>query len=1081
MTEKFYSFTKAAVLRVALVLAFVSLAAGEVSAQNRTITGTVKDSMGPVLGASVVVEGTTIGVSTGLDGDFKLEVPASAKQIKVSYVGYDDKVVALVPSQTVYDITLKETATQMDEVVVVGYATVKRRDVVGSVASINSEALTQMPVASVSEAMSGRMAGVQVTSTEGDPDADIKVRVRGTGSITQDSSPLYIVDGFPVESISDIPASDIQSIDVLKDAFSTAIYGSRGANGVIIVTTKSGSEGKITVNYNLYYGFKNMANKSALTPQNTYDFVRTQYEYAMLTNKLNSYYENNYGLYEDMDQYAGMAGNDWVEQVFGRQGTVFDHNISVAGGGDKFKWTAGYSHHDEKTIMVGSDYKRNNLNFKGQFKPTKRVSIDINVRYSDVNVSGSGANALNDRGSSSGNSRLKNAIVYSPIPREAVVIEEDNPDDYQNYVHPLQGVWDNHSRYNRTTWNANAAFQWEIIDDLRLRVEAGLDDYKQTKDRFYGVSSYYARQAATQAYRNMPATEWTGDYRKKIRNTNTLQYDFKNLLPKDHSLNILAGMEYLVTRQNTMNTVVEGLPKSFDALTAWRFMSSGEFRSVANNKYSNDDILFSFFGRVNYDYKGKYMLSATMRADGSSKFAKGNQWGYFPSVAASWRLSGEEWLKSADWIDNLKIRYSFGTAGNNNIPSGQTSTLFSSSSTSWISQGNVIWNASSAMSNPDLKWETTYSHNIGLDFGFFRGRLNGSVEVYQSNTKDLLINFPVTGGYSTQYRNLGEVQNRGIEVTLNSALVRKENWGINFDANISFNEIKVVDLGGLESITASAGMFSTEISGYDYLIAVGRPLGDIYGYMNDGMYTVDDFNYDPVKGTYQLKEGIVDCSSATGNTGALLRPGSPKYVDQNGDGKLSMDDYYRIGNVQPLFTGGFSLSAYAYGFDFSANFTYSYGNKVYNANKIEFSTTRTTQGQNALNTVSPDNRWTNIDWSTGELVTDPDRLTAMNAGKTMWMPYSSKRIAQSWAVEDASFLRLASLTIGYTFPEKWTKKIRLNRVRIYATGTNLFCWTPYSGYDPEVDTRRSTPLTPNVDYSAFPKSRSWVFGINLSF
>lgn len=1075
MTEKFYSFTKATVLRVALVLAFVSLAAGEVSAQSRTITGTVKDSMGPVMAASVVVEGATIGVSTGLNGDFTLQVPASAKQIKVSYVGYDDMYVDLVASQTVYDITLREASTAMDEVVVVGYATVKRRDVVGSVSSVSSEALAQMPVASVSEAMSGRMAGVQVTSTEGDPDADIKIRVRGTGSITQDSSPLYIVDGFPVESISDIPASDIQSIDVLKDAFSTAIYGSRGANGVIIVTTKSGTSDRITVNYNLYYGFKNMANKNALVPQNTYDFVRTQYEYAMLKGNLSSYYESNYGLWEDMDVYAGMPGNDWVDQVFGRQGTVFDHNISVAGGGEKFSWTAGYTHHDEKAIMIGSDYKRNNLSFKGQFKPNKRVSLDFNIRYSDVEVTGSGANALNDRGSQSGNSRLKNAIVYSPIPRNAAIVDEDNPDDYNNYVHPVQAVWDNDSRYTRTTWNANAAFQWEIVDNLRLRVEAGLDDYKEDRDRFYGVSSYASRYASA-GYQNLPLTEWNGTYREKIRNTNTLQYDFKDLLPKDHSLNILAGMEYLITRQNKRTTVVEGFPDYFGSEMAWNFTSSGEHPYQVGNAYSNDDVLFSFFGRVNYDYKGKYMVSATMRADGSSKFAKGNQWGYFPSAAASWRLSGEEWLKNADWLDNLKIRYSFGTAGNNNIPSGQTSTLFSASQTSWISQGPVFWSAGAAMSNPDLKWETTYSHNIGLDFGFFRGRLSGSVEVYQSNTKDLLINFPITGGYSTQYRNLGEVRNRGIEVTLSSALVRKQNWGINFDANIAFNENKVMDLGGLDKITASAGMFSTEIT-YDYLVQEGRPLGDIYGYVNDGMYTIDDFNYN--NGVWTLKEGVADASKITGIE--HVRPGAPKYVDVNNDGKIDADDIVNIGNVQPLFTGGFSLTAYAYGFDLAANFTYSYGNKVYNANKIEFSTTKTSQGQNALESVSPDNRWTNIDWSTGELVNDPEQLAAMNAGKTMWVPYSTKRIAQSWAVEDASFLRLASLTIGYTFPEKWTKKIRLNRVRIYATGTNLFCWTPYSGYDPEVDTRRSNPLTPNVDYSAFPKSRSWVFGINLSF
>ena len=488
-------------------------------------------------------------------------------------------------------------------------------------------------------------------------------------------------------------------------------------------------------------------------------------------------------------------------------------------------------------------------------------------------------------------------------------------------------------------------------------------------------------------------------------------------------------------------------------------------------------MLFSFFGRVNYDYKGKYMVSATMRADGSSKFAKGNQWGYFPSVAASWRLSGEEWLKNETWIDNLKIRYSFGTAGNNNIPSGQTETLFSSSQTSWISQGTVIWTGGTTMTNPDLKWETTYSHNLGVDFGFWNSRLTGSVEVYQSNTKDLLINFPVTGGYSTQYRNLGEVRNRGIEVTLGAAIVRKEKWGINFDANIAFNQNRVMDLGSLDRITASAGMFSTEI-GYDYIVQEGRPLGDIYGYVNQGMYTVDDFDYN--NGTWTLKEGIADSSPITG---AELRPGAPRLAKLSDDDptKITANDITRIGNTQPLFTGGFSLTAYAYGFDVAANFTYSYGNQIYNANKIEFSTTKTNQGQNALNTVSPSNRWTNIDWATGELVNDPATLAAMNAGKTMWTPYSNKRIAQSWAIEDGSFLRLSSLTIGYTIPEHLTRKIRLTRVRVYATGTNLFCWTPYSGYDPEVDTRRSTPLTPGVDYSAFPKSRSWVFGLNLSF
>lgn len=1076
MTEKFYSFTKAMLLRVAFVVAFVSLAVGEASAQSRTVTGTVKDAMGPVMAASVVVEGTTIGASTGMDGTFKLEVPASAKQIKVSYVGYDDAYVTLIASQSNYEVQLVEASTKMDEVVVVGYATVKRRDVVGSVSSVSSEELAQMPVASVTEAMSGRMAGVQVTASEGDPDAEIKIRVRGSGSITQDSSPLYIVDGFPVESISDIPASDIQSIDVLKDAFSTAIYGSRGANGVVIVTTKSGDKGRITVNYNAYIGFKNMAGKRTLTPQNTYDFVRTQYEYAQLFNKQENF-ESYYGTFADLDQYENMGGTDWVDQVFGREGQVFNHNISVSGGGEKFKWTAGYSHHDEKAIMTGSDFKRNNLNFKGQFNPVKRVSIDVNVRYSDTQVRGAGANALNDQGTTSGNSRLKNSLVYSPIPNNSPMEGVDDADDYKNSaISPLVAIADNDSKRERTTWNANAAFQWEIIDNLRLRVEAGIDDYKQVDNRFMGITSYYAQNVTDIDYREMPSTSYKNLTRRKTRNTNTLSYDFKDVLNEDHNLNILLGQEYMVTRANTFSALVEGLPTFFDAEMAWNFMASGENPRSTSNVYADEDRLFSFFGRVNYDYKGKYMLSATMRADGSSKFAEGNRWGYFPSAAASWRISGEEWMKSAEWLDNLKIRYSFGTAGNNNIPSGQTVLQFGASTSNWVNMSNVIWVAGSNMPNPDLKWETTYSHNIGLDFSFWKSRLSGSVEVYQANTKDLLIQFPVKGsGYDNQYRNLGEVQNRGIEATINASLVRKQKWGIDFSANISFNENEVIDLGGLDQIQSNAGMFSTEIS-YDYIVKEGRPLGDIYGYINDGMYTVDDFNY--ADGVWTLKEGVVDSSVISGSE---LRPGAPKFKDWDGNGTVGSEDIQRIGNTQPLFNGGFSLSAYAYGFDFSANFTYSYGNEVYNANKIDFSTTRQQFRQNILSTMSPDNRWTNIDWSTGEVVNDPAALAAMNEGKTLWTPYSSKRVCQSWAIEDASFLRLASLTIGYTIPEHLTKKIRLNRVRIYATGTNLFCWTPYSGYDPEVDTRRATPLTPNVDYSAYPKSRSWVFGINLSF
>ena len=1061
-----------------LMLVLLSLgAAWSLSAQT-TITGIVTDEDGePLIGAGVMVEGTTTGTITGIDGDYMLSVPSNATNLVFTFIGLADQVVP-ISGRTKIDVVLKADQTFLDEVVVVGYATVSRRDVVGSVASVSSEALNQVPVASVTEAMAGKMAGVQVTATEGDPDADIKIRVRGAGSITQDSSPLYIVDGFPMESIADIPASDIQSIDVLKDAFSTAIYGSRGANGVVIVTTKSGKEGKVTVNFNLYGGVKNMANKDAFVSQTPYDFVRTQYEYALFKNSLSSY-EGRYGSWLDMDQYKTVRGNDWVNQVFGRTGTTLSANLSVSGGSDKFKWTLGYAHFDETAIMVGSDFSRNNLNFKGQFTPSKKILFDVNVRYANTKVSGAGANAINDRGSTS-QSRLKNSLVYSPIPAESVMSDTDVEEDYNNSVNPLVAIADTDSRQNRTQWTANGAFQWTIIDNLRLRIEGGLDEYRRVDDKFYGLTSYYVRNNTLAGFNRNPATEYKDQTRRKLRSTNTLSYNFKDILPSDHSLDALLGMEYILTKGNTFNTVLDGLPDFFDADMAWRFMASGEAPHSIGNMYSNDDKILSFFTRVGYTYKGRYQLSATMRADGSSKFLAGNRWGYFPSAAASWRISDESFMESAKgWLDNLKLRYSFGTAGNNNIPAGKTLMEFGASTSSWISQGGVYWGAGTDMPNPDLKWETTYSHNLGLDYSFWRSRLYGSLELYQSNTKDLLILFPVNGsGYRNQYRNLGEISNRGIEFTLGGAPIQHRNYGLNLDANISFNQNRVVSLGGLEEITANAGMFSSEI-GYDFKVTEGRPLGDVYGFINDGMYVIDDFeSYDPVRNVWTLKEGVPDASGVTGYTAV---PGAMKLKDKNEDGSITNDDITLLGNVQPMLIGGFSLSGYLYNFDLSANFTYSYGNKVYNANKVDFNTIRGSYGQNVVNTSSPDNRWTNVDWATGQFIADMDVLAQVNEGKTMWAPYYTKRVCQSWALEDASFLRLSTLTLGYTLPEKLTQKVHLQKVRVYVTGSNLFVLTPYSGYDPEVDTRTATPLTPNVDYSAYPKSRSWVFGINVSF
>ena len=1059
-----------------IALALLGLVSAWTLSAQTTIKGVVTDESGePLIGAGVVVEGTTIGTITGIDGDYELTVPADAVNLVFSFIGLSDQTVPIA-GQTVIDVVLKVDSTFLDEVVVVGYQTVKRRDLLGAVASVGSDKLTEQPVTTVSQALSGKMAGVSVITTEGDPDADIKIRVRGGGSITQDSSPLYIVDGFPVESINDIPSSEIQSIDVLKDAFSTAIYGRRGANGVVIVTTKSAEKGqRVSVKFNTYYGLKKMANAGAIVAMDPENFVKFQYELGVIRDNLSSYYEPYFGNFTDIDLYKGLKGNNWVDAVFGNVGNSFSADFSVSGSGDNVNWTLGYAHMGDEAIMSGSTYSRDNLNFKANFKTSETTSIDANVRYSRVNVRGSGANGINDTGTTSGNGRLKHAVSYAPIPLASTLEGVDEEQDYGDNAPPLLSVADNDSRRIRTTWNANAAFNWKIVDNLNLKIEGGLKKYNQTDDRFYGMTTYYVANNSTD--KTGVSNQHKEAFRTKYRNTNTLNYSFANVLGEDHNLTLLLGEEMTIAKSNLLTIMVDGLNASYDAPMAWNFLSSGTPASV-NNYYDPDDKLLSFFGRVNYDYKHRYSIGGTLRADGSSKFARGHRWGYFPSAAASWTISNEPWMDNAhSWLDQLKLRYSFGTAGNNNIPSGQLLKQYSATVTAWLSQSNNYWMAGKIMNNPDLTWETTITHNIGLDFGLFQGRLTGSVEVYQNTTKDLLINFPITGsGYDSQYRNLGSTRNRGAEVTLNMPLISKKDVSLNIGGNIAYNQNRVTDLGGLNSITAQSYWASTEI-GDDYIVEVGQPLGNMYGFVSDGMYSVDDFTWTGSK--WVLNEGVVDNSAVIGAN--YMIPGAMKLKDLTGDGKVTVADRKVIGNASPDFTGGFNLSGFLYGFDFSANFNYMIGNQVYNANKVEFTSSRKFSNRNLLNMMSVDQRWTNIDWATGEQISDPATLKSLNSGKTMWSPAIGTAVFSDWAVEDASFLRLQSVTLGYTLPEDLTQKAHIRRARVYVTGTNLFCLTKYSGYDPEVDTRRATPLTPGVDYSAYPKSIGFVAGLNLTF
>ncbi len=1052
-----------------------------VFAQGRTVSGVVKDATGePMIGVNVLVKGTTNGSITDLDGMYSISGVKNSDVLVVTYIGFVTQEVKVGNLKTV-DIVLKEDSKTLEEVVVIGYGSVKKKDLTGSVATVNSESLAAVPVASATEALTGKMAGVQITTTEGSPDADMKIRVRGGGSITGDNAPLFIVDGFPVESISDIPASEIEDMTVLKDASSTAIYGSRGANGVILVTTKSGKEGKVSVSYNAYYSWKKMAKQ--LNTLSSADYVKWQYEKSMLQSndqtKINpDDYTKMFGNYQDMDLYNDVEANNWQDQVFGRTGHTFNHNLSISGGSDKMKFTFNYAHMDDKAIMIGSDFKRDNLSMKMNYKPVKNITIDFSARYSDTDINGAGANE-SKKEVSSADSRMKNVMVYPPFNFGTL---EEGYDPDMSLTHPVTSVWDNDRRQSRKTFDYNGSFTWEIIKNLKFKTEFGLQQYTSKDQRFYGVSTYNSRINGNE----QPIVTFNSRDRETFRNANTLSYNFDKLLKnKDHHLDVLVGQEIVSTKSNNDTDEIRYFPKQFNADQAFSLTSQGT--AYNTNKYTNaDDNLLSYFGRINYDYQSKYLVSATFRADGSSKFAEDNRWGFFPSIAVAWRISSEKFMqKTNSWLDDLKLRISYGTAGNNAIDSDKTSPIWSAGSGAalgWINFVKSYWTTGSYMYNPDLTWETTHTRNLGLDFTILGGKLNGSVEYYWNTTKDLLIEFPVSGtGYVYQWRNLGETENKGFEVSLTWNAINKKNFGFTVNGNIGFNKNNVKTLGGLEEYSAASTWAGSEI-GSDFVVRPGSPIGQIYGYVSDGRYEVSDFEgYDSSSKRWILKEGVADASAVIGDK--FVRPGSLKLknIDGSEDNKITTKDRTIIGDTNPKATGGFGFNARVYGFDLAANFTYSIGNDVYNANKIEYTTAgQNSKYRNLIDIMADGQRWTNLR-ADGTISNDPEELAAMNANTTMWSPLMKQNTLTDWAIEDGSFLRLSTLTLGYTLPANLTKKVGVNSLRFYMTGYNLFCITGYSGFDPEVSTRTKTAMTPGVDYSAYPKSRQFVIGLNLNF
>lgn len=1074
-----------------LILSFFMFVSSLAVAQQKRVSGIVTDSNGePIIGASVIANGTSAGSVTDIDGKFSFPVSNNAKALTVSYVGM--KTVEVAISEQPLKIVLKENARSLEDVVVIGYGTAKKRDLTGSVTSIQGRDIANIPITSTAEAMAGRLAGVQVTTADGSPDAEILIRVRGGGSITGDNSPLYIIDGFPASNLSSISPTDIQSIDVLKDASSTAIYGSQGANGVIIITTKSAQGGKTQVSYNGFMQSKRLSKR--LSVLNPYEYVMMNYELAALTSTdALSSFTTKFGVYDDLDLYKYAKGTDWQDDMFGSNVISQQQNISLNGGNEKTKFSLSSTYNYDGGLMESNNYNRFTTNFKLAHELSKNLKANFNVRLADVTVNGSGSSGANYkiRTYEAVTKPMVNGLSDQVTMDPSLMTEEEYDDWIANNMSLSDRAKQYWKRRKEKSFNFLGSIDWTITKGLVLRGEGGYE-YGFRDDQ-----NYWGETTTTASYVDgKPLVDWTNTNSAKLRFANTLTYTTK--IQKNHSLNAMLGWE--MNQSNSYNTYLYATGFGTDLTPDVIFANLALGGTTKNiSSYVNIPInKLSFFGRANYAFKDRYLLAFTLRADGSSRFTKENRWGYFPAASAAWRMNEEPFMEnSKSWLSNLKFRFSYGVAGNDGIPSGLTKSMYKINSTKTYGLGDIqnnYWaSASSQLPNPNLKWETNYTNNLALDFGFLDEKINGTIEVYKNIAKDLLLTIPIVApGYTTTTANIGQTSNQGMELTLNANLLNKKKINLNANFNIAFNHSNVDKLAsGITVQEYASGWAGTDLKGYyDYHVEVGQPVGLMYGWVNDGYYTTEDFSeYNSATKTYVLKDGVPSCGFLGGRIGT--RPGTAKFKDLNGDGVVNDNDRTIIGNAKPDFTGGFGLNGNIYDFDFSMLFSFVVGNDIYNANKIASAQQyRSTYG-NLLGIMSQDNRYTYLNNETGTIVTDLATLASMNEGanaKEYWSPFSfgsATVMPMSWAIEDGSFLRFQNLTIGYTIPKVITSKFACDQFRVYCTLNNVLILTNYSGYDPEVSTpirgSSTSGLTPGVDFSAYPKSFSWTVGLNVTF
>jgi len=1028
---------------------------------NITVNGVVSDGFNlPMPGATVSEKGTQNSTITSIDGVYQIKVKPNAVLV-FSFLG-TKTTEQKVNNRTSINAKLQDETNNLNEVVVVGYGTKSRKDLTGAISSVKGEELAKVPVQNVAQALQGRIAGMQVNMTDGTPGSEPSIKIRGGMSITQSNEPLYVIDGVPqTGGLGFLDPMDIESVDVLKDASSTSIYGAQGGNGVILITTKQIKPGKVSINYDTYAGIKKVT--SEIPVMNPYQYVQLLYENALDTPKIDGFI-NNFGNFNELESlYANRAGKNWQEEVFGKAVVSQYHKLSISGGEKETKFNIFYSLNDDKGVMRGSESRKDIAKLSINHNINKKFSVSAIVNYSNQKITGLGTT----EGGNARLSMLQNILRYRPINgklgndddlTDLILDPFDNPSS-PVLQSPLITI-DNQQRESvRKALNASVQLQYNLSPKLVYRGLASLTDSNIK-------SKYFNGSIGIQAIRSGgPNGGISSTLSNRFNYNNTLTYS--DTFGKNHKFDITAGQEYIYNYSENLSVSSSAFPT---VNLGWDKIEMGTLPGIPTS-FAEDDKMMSFFARSNYSYKNRYLLSASIRTDGSSKFGNENRWGYFPAVSAAWRVINEKFMKDSSVFSDLKLRLSYGEAGNNRVANYASLGIYD---TGFYPLNNkvVVSAFQNNLPNPSLKWEATKSSNIGLDLGFLNQRITLTTELYENRSKDLLYNtrIPANSGFQRQFQNIGSTSSRGLEFTLNTVNIKKADFSWNTSFNIAFNKTKVLSLSDNENSLLTNSFTTTN----DFILEVGKPVGIMYGYVNDGLYQVNDFDYNSTTGAYTLKSGVV-------NDNIAVQPGFIKFKDISGpngvpDGIINDADRTAIGNANPKFSGGLNNTFSFKGLDLSVFLNFTVGNDIYNANVLN-NARLNLDNINSLAKFA--DRWTTIN-TAGQRVTDPVELAALNEGKTNPV-YNGNATGRLYSdiIEDGSFLRINNVSLGYTLPKKWLTNSKISNLRFYLTVYNLYVFTKYSGYDPEVSIINNA-LTPGVDFSAYPRSKSFITGLNIS-